>query len=68
MNFDSLNDVENIEITDNESTHIEIKLLTPNPFQPRLKDTDVDTLNPNAVDFLYILLDFKPCSIIVVFG
>lgn len=44
MNFDDLANVKNIEITSTESTQIEIKLLKTNPYQPRLKDNDIETL------------------------
>lgn len=50
MNFNDLHNVEDIEITDNESTQIDITLLKPNPYQPRLKDTDIQTLAQSIKD------------------
>jgi len=45
MNYDSLDTVEDIEIpSSEESTTIDTSLLSPNPYQPRLRDTDIDDL------------------------
>ena len=50
MSFDALDDVEDIEIIDNESTQIDISLLKTNPYQPRLQDTDIQTLAQSILD------------------
>ena len=45
MDFSALENVEEIEIINpNETNEIQISLLTPNPYQPRLKDTEVTEL------------------------
>jgi len=45
MDFSQLNNVESIAIINpNETNEIEVKKLSPNPYQPRLKDTDVTEL------------------------
>lgn len=45
MDFSALEKVEIIEIINpNETNEIELSTLTPNPYQPRLKDTDVTEL------------------------
>lgn len=45
MDFSALEKVELVEIVNpNETNEIELSLLTPNPYQPRLKDTDVTEL------------------------
>ena len=44
MNFDGLSDVGDIEITNQESTSIDISLLKPNPYQPRLKENEIEKL------------------------
>jgi ParB family chromosome partitioning protein len=45
MDFSALGNVENIEIINpNETNEITLSKLTPNPYQPRLKDTEVTEL------------------------
>ena len=45
MDFSALEKVELVEIVNpNETNEIELSLLTPNPYQPRLKDTDITEL------------------------
>ncbi len=45
MDFSALENVEIIEIVNpNETNEIELSKLTPNPYQPRLKDTEVTEL------------------------
>jgi ParB family transcriptional regulator, chromosome partitioning protein len=45
MDFSALENVEEIEIINpNETNVIDLQKLTPNPYQPRLKDTDVTQL------------------------
>jgi len=50
MTFAGLESVPNIEITSTEATQIDISLLKTNPYQPRLQDTDIETLAQSILD------------------
>lgn len=50
MNFDALNNVDDIEINTLTTNEIEIDLLKTNPYQPRLKDTEVKDLAKSIQD------------------